>query len=74
MAAHSIFEDLTGTPRWSRSVLTILPFVDNVLISQQIDTLVCTPSILSKYQQQGYPNIKTIVVAGEACSQSSVFP
>ncbi|KAH6621873.1 hypothetical protein C7974DRAFT_361878 [Boeremia exigua] len=36
----------------------------------QIDTLICTPSILSKYQQQDYPNIKTVVVAGEACSQS----
>ncbi|KAJ4984956.1 amino acid adenylation domain-containing protein [Stagonosporopsis vannaccii] len=36
----------------------------------QIDTLICTPSILSKYQQDNYPNIKTVVVAGEACSQS----
>ncbi|KAF1931336.1 tyrocidine synthetase 1 [Didymella exigua CBS 183.55] len=37
---------------------------------EQIDTLICTPSILSKYQHQDYPNIKTMVVAGEACSQS----
>ncbi|KAF9697731.1 hypothetical protein EKO04_004196 [Ascochyta lentis] len=37
---------------------------------EQIDTLICTPSILSKYQQQSYPNIKTVVVAGEACSQA----
>ncbi|KAJ8110327.1 hypothetical protein OPT61_g6806 [Boeremia exigua] len=36
----------------------------------QVDTLVCTPSILSKYSQHDYPNIKTVVVAGEACSQS----
>ncbi|KAL1801509.1 hypothetical protein ACET3X_001851 [Alternaria dauci] len=35
----------------------------------QIDTLICTPSILSKYNHQHYPNIKTIAVAGEACPQ-----
>nr|ABW87261.1 transmembrane protein 1 [Alternaria brassicicola] len=37
---------------------------------KQIDTLICTPSILSKYKQQHYPNIKTVAVAGEACPQS----
>ncbi|UPX20245.1 uncharacterized protein EKO05_0010485 [Ascochyta rabiei] len=37
---------------------------------KQIDTLISTPSILSKYQQQSYSNIKTVVVAGEACPQS----
>ncbi|CAN9104143.1 unnamed protein product [Alternaria alternata] len=36
---------------------------------KQIDTLICTPSILAKYNQQHYPNVKTIAVAGEACPQ-----
>ncbi|EUC30181.1 hypothetical protein COCCADRAFT_39539 [Bipolaris zeicola 26-R-13] len=37
---------------------------------KQIDTLICTPSILSKYDQQSFPNIKVLAVAGEACPQA----
>ncbi|KAJ4312153.1 hypothetical protein N0V94_007591 [Neodidymelliopsis sp. IMI 364377] len=37
---------------------------------EQIDVLICTPSILAKYEQQRYPHIKTVVVAGEACPQA----
>ncbi|KAF2128253.1 acetyl-CoA synthetase-like protein [Dothidotthia symphoricarpi CBS 119687] len=37
---------------------------------EKVDTLICTPSILSKYQQRRFPNIKTIVVAGEPCPQA----
>jgi non-ribosomal peptide synthetase component F len=37
---------------------------------KQVDTLICTPSILSKYDQRNYPNIKTLAVAGEACPQA----
>ncbi|KAI1513687.1 Tyrocidine synthetase [Pyrenophora tritici-repentis] len=37
---------------------------------EKIDILISTPSILSKYDQQRYPNIKTIAVAGEACPQA----
>ncbi|KAF9692390.1 hypothetical protein EKO04_009613 [Ascochyta lentis] len=37
---------------------------------KEIDTLISTPSILSKYRKADYPNIKTIVVGGEPCPQS----
>ncbi|KAG9188969.1 hypothetical protein G6011_05837 [Alternaria panax] len=37
---------------------------------KQIEVLICTPSILSKYEQHRYPNIKTVAVAGEACPQA----
>ncbi|KAH5423595.1 hypothetical protein HBI23_199020 [Parastagonospora nodorum] len=36
----------------------------------QVDTLICTPSILAKHSQRDFPNIKTVAVAGEACPQS----
>ncbi|KAI4950065.1 hypothetical protein J4E91_004721 [Alternaria rosae] len=36
----------------------------------KIDTLICTPSILAKYEPKNYINIKTIAVAGEACPQA----
>ncbi|KAF1940829.1 acetyl-CoA synthetase-like protein [Clathrospora elynae] len=37
---------------------------------EKVDTLICTPSILSKYQPECFPNIKTVVVAGEPCPQA----
>ncbi|KAF4279536.1 hypothetical protein KXW39_004479 [Aspergillus fumigatus] len=37
---------------------------------QQVDTLICTPSILSRYRPQDFPNIRCIATAGEPCSQS----
>lgn len=37
---------------------------------ETVDTLICTPSILIKYQQHLFPNIKTVAVAGEPCSQA----
>ncbi|PKX90060.1 putative NRPS-like enzyme [Aspergillus novofumigatus IBT 16806] len=37
---------------------------------QQIDTLICTPSILRRYRPQDFPNIRCIATAGEPCSQS----
>lgn len=36
----------------------------------QIDVLICTPSILSKYQPQKYPNIKIAATAGEPTTQA----
>jgi hypothetical protein len=32
-----------------------------------VDTIIATPSILSRFQKQNYPNITTIVVGGEPC-------
>jgi hypothetical protein len=32
-----------------------------------VDTIIATPSILSKFQKSDYPNITTIVVGGEPC-------
>ncbi|KAF1929865.1 nonribosomal peptide synthetase 12 [Didymella exigua CBS 183.55] len=37
---------------------------------RQIDTLISTPSILSKYRRADYLNIKTVVTGGEPCPQS----
>ncbi|KAJ4346304.1 hypothetical protein N0V95_005514 [Ascochyta clinopodiicola] len=37
---------------------------------KEIDTLISTPSILSKYRKADYPNIKTIVTGGEPCPQN----
>ncbi|KAJ4380328.1 hypothetical protein N0V86_004639 [Didymella sp. IMI 355093] len=37
---------------------------------KKIDTLISTPSILSKYRKADYPNIKTVVTGGEPCPQS----
>ncbi|KAJ1327486.1 amino acid adenylation domain-containing protein [Microdochium nivale] len=36
----------------------------------QIDTFICTPSILALYEPARFPNIKTVANAGEASSQS----
>lgn len=38
-------------------------------ISVQIHVLICTPTILSKYDPRSYPNIKVAATAGEATSQ-----
>jgi amino acid adenylation domain-containing protein len=35
----------------------------------QINVLICTPSILAKYNPQEYPDIKTVATAGEPSSQ-----
>ncbi|KAH6612737.1 nonribosomal peptide synthetase 12 [Boeremia exigua] len=37
---------------------------------KEIDTLISTPSILSKYRRADYLNIKTVVTGGEPCPQS----
>lgn len=37
------------------------------LTLSQIDTLISTPSILSKYRKYDFKNIKTIVTGGEPC-------
>ncbi|GIC92345.1 putative NRPS-like enzyme [Aspergillus udagawae] len=37
---------------------------------QQVDTLICTPSILRRYRPEDFPNIRCIATAGEPCSQS----
>ncbi|KAH7027292.1 AMP-binding enzyme [Microdochium trichocladiopsis] len=36
----------------------------------QIDTFICTPSILALYEPSQFPNIKTVATAGEPSSQS----
>ncbi|KAG4257845.1 hypothetical protein FPRO04_11584 [Fusarium proliferatum] len=36
---------------------------------KQIDVLICTPSILSKYSPQDFPRMKTVATAGEPSSQ-----
>ncbi|KPM43747.1 hypothetical protein AK830_g2757 [Neonectria ditissima] len=36
---------------------------------KEIDVLICTPTILSLYQPQDYPRIKTVATAGEPSSQ-----
>ncbi|ROT35186.1 non-ribosomal peptide synthetase [Sodiomyces alkalinus F11] len=36
---------------------------------QQMDVLICTPSILAKYNPQDYPSIRTVATAGEPSSQ-----
>ncbi|RBA21904.1 hypothetical protein FPRO05_00251 [Fusarium proliferatum] len=36
---------------------------------KQIDVLICTPSILSKYSPEDFPRMKTVATAGEPSSQ-----
>ncbi|KAH7132411.1 hypothetical protein B0J11DRAFT_226607 [Dendryphion nanum] len=36
----------------------------------QVDTLISTPSILSRFRRTQFPNIKTIVTGGEPCPQA----
>jgi amino acid adenylation domain-containing protein len=37
---------------------------------REIDVLISTPSILSKWRREQFPNIKTVVTGGEPCPQS----
>jgi non-ribosomal peptide synthetase component F len=37
---------------------------------RQVDTLISTPSILSKHRRTSYPNIRTVVTGGESCPQA----
>ncbi|KAL3454585.1 hypothetical protein BJX65DRAFT_315732 [Aspergillus insuetus] len=37
---------------------------------KEIDTLICTPSILAKYEPNDFPNIKCVATAGEPCPQN----
>lgn len=46
------------------------PTIFSQLTLHQVDTLISTPSILSKYQRQSYTNIKHIAVGGEPCPQA----
>lgn len=34
---------------------------------RRIDTLIATPSVLGRFRQKDFPNIKTIAVGGEPC-------
>ncbi|KAF2797820.1 nonribosomal peptide synthetase 12 [Melanomma pulvis-pyrius CBS 109.77] len=43
---------------------------EQTLDEKKVDTLISTPSILSKYRRNRFPNIKTIVTGGEPCPQS----
>ncbi|CAO2649038.1 Nn.00g099870.m01.CDS01 [Neocucurbitaria sp. VM-36] len=36
---------------------------------REVDTLISTPSILSKYRRNSFPNIRTVVTGGEPCPQ-----
>ncbi|KAG2415096.1 hypothetical protein HFD88_006287 [Aspergillus terreus] len=36
---------------------------------RQIDTLICTPSILSRFSPRDFPNIRCVATAGEPCTQ-----
>ena len=44
-------------------------FADRDGFSLQLDVLICTPTILSKYHPKLYPKIKTVATAGEPTSQ-----
>ena len=37
--------------------------------TKQIEVLICTPTILAKYEPHDYPKIKTVATAGEPTSQ-----
>ncbi|XP_014556022.1 hypothetical protein COCVIDRAFT_27099 [Bipolaris victoriae FI3] len=37
---------------------------------REVDTLISTPSILSKYRRQAFPNIKYVVTGGEPCPKA----
>ncbi|KAK0388986.1 hypothetical protein NLU13_2563 [Sarocladium strictum] len=39
-------------------------------VLEKIDVLICTPTILSKYQPSQFPNIKVVATAGEPSSQN----
>ncbi|KAL2809216.1 hypothetical protein BJX63DRAFT_435352 [Aspergillus granulosus] len=43
---------------------------DWIMALKQIDTLICTPSILAKYNPHDFPNIKCVATAGEPCPQN----
>lgn len=43
---------------------------DWVVTLREVDTLISTPSILSKYRRISFPNIRTIVTGGEPCPQA----
>ena len=40
---------------------------NNVAVMKTVDILFSTPSMLSPHNPLDYPNLKTVVVAGEAC-------
>ncbi|KAF2854716.1 acetyl-CoA synthetase-like protein [Plenodomus tracheiphilus IPT5] len=37
---------------------------------REVDTLISTPSILSKYSRSSFPNLRTVVTGGEPCPQA----
>ncbi|KAF2737762.1 acetyl-CoA synthetase-like protein [Polyplosphaeria fusca] len=37
---------------------------------RKVDTLISTPSILSKFRRSSFPNIRTVVTGGEPCPQT----
>ncbi|GAW24543.1 hypothetical protein ANO14919_141300 [Xylariales sp. No.14919] len=39
-------------------------------VLKRVDTIIATPTILGKFAQAGFPNIKTVVVGGEPCPVS----
>jgi hypothetical protein len=50
------------SPRGEEDVTILWPGQTN---AKQLEVLICTPTILAKYEPQDYPNIKTIATAGE---------
>ena len=46
------------------------PSITDELIGLQVDTLISTPSILSKYRRQTFPGIKYVVTGGEPCPKA----
>lgn len=63
---------------WSKAlkqVSSLLFFiVQQSLIRLQIEVLICTPSILAKYNPSDFPNLKVAATAGEPSSQKYVRP
>lgn len=41
---------------------------------REVDVLICTPSILSRYSPEQFPNLRTVATAGEPISAKYVIP
>jgi non-ribosomal peptide synthetase component F len=40
-------------------------------VMRTVDILICTPSMLAPHNPADYPNLRTVAVAGEACSKAT---
>jgi len=59
--------------RWEetlKQVISVPVGRRNQLTRGQVDTLIATPSVLSRYRRRDYPNITMVVTGGEPCPQS----